>query len=165
MREAGPSLGGVEHGTSRPAPARVLVLYERGRNGEAALAAAAEFVTGSAAARITVVTLAPQDADPGACVVYTEPFNAAVREQASLELSEARSMLAALEQAAAYESLGAQRDAVARRLALGSGWHLVLVPARGLRYRLPFGAGRRLRRAARCEVRIVKARRRRSRSR
>jgi hypothetical protein len=139
------------------APLQVLVLYERGPNGAATLTVAAGLVRGSPAASLTVVTLAPTDTQPGSCVVYTEPFNAAIRGQASLELSEAQSMIGALGQVVvAYESLSGRRDPLARRVA-GGRWNLVLVPARGLRYRLPFGAGRRLRRAARCEVGVVRA--------
>jgi hypothetical protein len=138
---------------------QVLVLYEHGPNGAATLAAAAGLVRGSPAASLTVVTLAPTDAQPGSCVVYTEPYNAAIRAQASLELNEAHSMIGALCQVVAYESLSGRRDPLARRVA-GGRWDLVLVPARGLRYRLPLGTGRRLRRAARCEVRVVRADRR-----
>jgi hypothetical protein len=145
--------------------AHVLVLYEPGRNGAATLAVAAEFVTRFPDTHLAVVALGPQDTERRGCVVYSDALNAAVREQASRELIAARQMLGALAQRATFESLSGQRDAVARRLAAGSAWGLVLLPARGLHYRLPFGAGGRLRRAAGCEVRIVRAAARRRRPR
>jgi hypothetical protein len=49
----------------------VLVIYQRGRRGTAALAEGARLARHEGE-ELTVLTLAPQDADPAVCGVYTE---------------------------------------------------------------------------------------------
>jgi hypothetical protein len=71
----------------------VLVLYERGASGRATLAEGAR-AAARRSAPLTVLALAPQDTDPAACGVYTEPFNEGVRSAALDELAEARESLA-----------------------------------------------------------------------
>jgi hypothetical protein len=152
-------MGEVRAAAATPddATRNVLVLYEPGRCGAAALAEGAA-VAASSAATLTVVTLAPQDTNPG-CTVYADAYNAGVRDQASAELAEAGRLLSALGTQARYERLVEGRDPPLEEWVARGGFDLVLLPA----HRRPFvyrrRAARRLRRSRPCEVRICTARR------
>lgn len=133
----------------------VLVLYERGRGGTAALAEGAALAASSAAV-LTVVTLAPQDTSPG-CTVYGDAYNAGVRDQASAELSEARRLLIARGARARYERLVEGRDPPFEKWVAAGAFDLVLLPARRLPFGPPRKIARRLRRSGGCEVHIAAA--------
>ncbi len=81
-----------DRGGSGPPAARVLVVFEAGRSGAAALRAGAELA--EAGRELSVVTLAPQ-AKPLRCCGGggAGPYNCAVRAQADDELREARGLL------------------------------------------------------------------------
>jgi hypothetical protein len=83
-----------DHGGSGRSAGRVLVVFESGRSGAAALRAGAELA--EAGRELSVVTLAPQ-AKPLRCCGGggAGPYNCAVRAQASEELNEARDLLGA----------------------------------------------------------------------
>src|ERR1700694_1252371 len=96
MRRAGvtatrPTIPGGR-GATAGRPARVLVVFEPGRSGAAALREAAELA--EAGSELSVVTLAPQ-ARPLRCCGGdgAGPYNHAVREEAQTELHEARGLL------------------------------------------------------------------------
>lgn len=139
--------------TMHSAKRHVLVVYERGRGGEAALAEGAGLVASSAAV-LTVVTLAPQDTNPG-CTVYSDAYNAGVREQAGAELGEARRLLGAVGGQARYQRLVEGRDPPLEKWVAASAFDLVLLPARRLPYGPRHGTARRLRRSGDCEVRVA----------
>src|SRR5271154_6444706 len=91
---AAPNRGPVEgdRGGSGHSAGRVLVVFEAGRSGAAALRAGAELA--EAGNDLSVVTLAPQ-AKPLRCCGGggAGPYNCAVRAQADEELSQARDLL------------------------------------------------------------------------
>lgn len=132
----------------------VLVLYEAGCCGAAALAEGAALVAGSTAV-LTVVALAPQDSRPG-CTVYAAAYNVAVRDQASADLGEADRLLTARGVTARYELLVEGRDTPFEQWVARRAFDVVLLPAR----RGPFGRRRslvrRLRRSPGCEVRLCR---------
>ena len=83
---------------------RVLVVFEEGRGGEAALREGAELA--AAGAELSVVTLAPQ-AKPFKCCGGggPGPYNCAVRDQAQEELRQAQSLLGSLARRATFTVL------------------------------------------------------------
>jgi hypothetical protein len=131
----------------------VLVVYEAGRRGAAAVREAAELA--AAGAQLTVVTLAPQ-AKPLKCCGGggAGPYNCAVRDAAAEELSEARTLLGSLAERASFRTLiGSPRPPLADWAAERS-FDVVLVPS----YRFGRGGGRlarELRRATDADVRPV----------
>lgn len=138
-----------EDGGERP---NVLVVYEPCPSGRRALAAGLELT--DADGKLTVVTLAPQ-ADAGCCSRGgTAEYNCAVREEAELELREARALAGASVHRSAFRSLIEHRDQPFVRWAKQSGFDVVLLA----RHRLTRGGhswARKLRRATSAEVRVV----------
>jgi hypothetical protein len=133
---------------------RVLVLYERCHNAMAALREAVELT--STGGELAVVTLAPQ-ARPSRCCRGGQagPYNCAVREEAALELREAREILGPAAERAAFKVLIERRDAALTAWVAEQGFDVVLVPAR----RLTLGgnrAARKLRSSSAAEVRVVR---------
>ena len=147
---AGPADGASDAG----APARVAVVFERSSAGEAAVREAAELA--NAGRELYVVTLAPQ-ARP---MLWGRaggegPYNIAVREEAELELLEAREILGSVASRAQFKMLvGYPQPPLARWVAeheLG----LVLLPYRRL---TPGGNpfAKSLRKGTSAEVRLVR---------
>lgn len=143
---------------------RVLVLFESGRGGAAALELAAE----AALARptvLTVVCIAPQAMSGSRCGNSALEYNQALAESTATDLESARRRLAQLGVAASYELLieGANRSPVPFRVlaefAATGRFDLVLLPARR-RPLLPAAhpAAGALSRVAGAEVRVVDAR-------
>jgi hypothetical protein len=132
---------------------RTLVLFERGRCGAVALRRAAE-LTAASDVELTVVTLAPQAAPNRCCGPGVQPFNCAVREEAELELREARDMLGPGADRTTFKVLVEDRDPPLAVWVAERAFDLVLLPAHRLR---PGGhrAARKLRRSTAADVRVV----------
>jgi hypothetical protein len=135
---------------------RVAVIFERGRNGTAALAAASESAVRSGA-EITVVVLAPQAPASHGCVPSAAALNCAILDDATLELHEAADMLAAMPLDIRYKLLVDDADPPLQTYVAREHFDLVMLPAR--RRLLPGArrhpAVRKLRRVAGCDVRVV----------
>jgi len=134
--------------------ARVLVVFEPGRTGAAALRAAAELA--EAGSELSVVTLAPQ-ARPLRCCAggAAGPYNCAVRAEAEVELRQARNILGSAARRATFTVLAGCPDPPLTAWVAEHAFDLVLLPF----HRLTFGGGRlarELRRATTAEVRLVK---------
>jgi nucleotide-binding universal stress UspA family protein len=136
---------------------RIAVLFERGRNGTAALAAASQSAARSGA-EMTVVVVAPQAPASHGCIPSAAALNCAVLDEATLELREAADLLAAMPLDVRYKLLVDDADPPFQTYVAREHFDLVMLPAR--RRLLPAGAGRhpavrRLRRVAGCDVRVV----------
>jgi hypothetical protein len=132
---------------------RVLVVYEEGRAGAAALREAAELA--ASGAELVVVTLAPQ-AKPLRCCKGNGagPYNCAVRDAAAEELLQARTLLGSLATRASYTTLRGTPEPPLARWSAGQSFDTIIV--RGSRFSR--GGGRRardLRRASDADVRVV----------
>jgi Universal stress protein family len=155
MSDVGVTAGGVfRTRTGGPGPnTRVLVVFESGRCGEAALREAAE--RAAAGADLSVVTLAPQ-AKPLKCCGGggPGPYNCAVREEAHDELRQARSLLGSVAGRASFTALVGCPEPPLAEWAAERSFELILLPAHRL---APRGGrlARRLRRATAAEVRLV----------
>lgn len=137
----------------RAGSARVLVVFEAGRAGEAALREAAELAAGGA--ELSVVTLAPQ-AKPFKCCGGggPGPYNCAVRDQAQEELHQAQSLLGSLAQRATFTLLAGTPAPPLTEWSAAGAFDVIYLPAR----RFARGGGpraRALRRASSAEVRLV----------
>jgi hypothetical protein len=85
---------GQAHARPRGRDRRVLAVFEPGATGDATLREAAELA--EAGSELSVVTLAPQVRPPRCCGKGgTGPYNIAVREEAEVELRQARDILGA----------------------------------------------------------------------
>jgi hypothetical protein len=143
---------------------RVLVLFECGRGGDAALELAAEEALARPTA-LTVVCVAPQAMSGSRCGNSALEYNQVLAESAAGDLDSARRRLAQLGVSASYELLieGADRSPVPFRVlakfAAAGGVDLALLPARRrpLRATSHPAAGE-LSRVAGAEVRVVDAR-------
>jgi Universal stress protein family len=144
--------GGLGSGSG--APGRVAVVFERSDAGTAALREAAELA--NAGRELSVVTLAPQARPPSwGRAGGTGPYNIAVREEAELELREARDILGSVARRATFKVLvGCPRPPLATWVAQ-HGFGLVLLPHRRL---TPGGNpfARSLRKETSAEVRLVR---------
>jgi hypothetical protein len=108
-------------------PGRVAVVFERSRAGNAALREAAE--RANAGAELAVVTLAPQArAARWGRAGGEGPYNVAIRQEAQLELREARDILGSVAARATFNVLaGCPQPALASWVA-EHGIHLVVLP-------------------------------------
>jgi hypothetical protein len=96
--------GSVHGGSGSGAAGRVAVVFERGHTGTAALREAAELA--NAGRELSVVTLAPQARAPSwGRAGGTGPYNIAIREEAALELREARDILGSVASRATFQVL------------------------------------------------------------
>lgn len=134
--------------------ARVLVVFEGGRGGAAALREAAELA--AAGAELAVVTLAPQ-ATPFKCCGGggPGPYNCAVRDEADAELRQARSLLGSLAGRTTFATLVGTPAPPLAEWSAKQAFDLILLPA----HRLARGGGRlarELRRETPAEVRLVR---------
>lgn len=131
---------------------RVLVLYERSQSATAALREAAELT--SAGGELAVVALAPQ-ADPARCCgPGPGGYNCAIREEAQLDLREAREILGPAAERSTFKVLIERRDPPLAAWVAEQDFDTVLLPAR----RLTLGghrAARKLRSSGAKEIRVV----------
>ncbi len=144
------------HAPASPrAPARVLVLYEPGAGGAAALREAAAL--GGADTALTVVTLAPQSVQPHCCNrgPGVEVVNCVVRDEAERDLAQARAILGdAAAATATFRSLVGGQDPPLHAWAATRAFDVIVLPRRRFS---PVGHpfARRLRRASAGELRLV----------
>lgn len=143
-----------DFGFGDSAGGRVAVIFERSDAGAAVLREAAELA--SAGHVLSIVTLAPQ-ARPAMWgrAGGEGPYNIAVREEAKLELQEARDILGSVAGRATFQVLaGCPQPPLASWVA-HHGFELVLLPRRRL---TPGGNpfARRLRKETSAEVRLVR---------
>jgi hypothetical protein len=146
--------GSVAGGWGSGASGRVAVVFERGNSGAAALREAAELA--NAGRELTVVALAPQARTPGCCRAGgTGPYNVAIKEEAKLELREARDILGSVARRASFQMLsGCPQPPLASWVAQ-AGFGLVLLPHHRLTRRgNPFAKS--LRKETSAEVRLVR---------
>jgi hypothetical protein len=148
--------------TADPAPAergradgglRALAVYERSRNGEHTLREAAEMASGGA--RLTDVTLAPQAPRARCCGSGSGAYNCAMRDEAAVELRDARRLLGATADRVRFVVLVERRDPPLSIWVAEAGFQVVLVPAD----RFSRGGGalaRSLRRASAADVRLIR---------
>ncbi len=133
---------------------RVLVVFEAGHGGAAALREAAE--SAAAGAELSVVTLAPQ-AKPFKCCGGggPGPYNCAVRDQAHEELRQAQRLLGSVAQRATFTLLVGTPAPPLAEWSAGRAFDVIYLPAR----RFARGGGRQaraLRRASSAEIRLVR---------
>jgi hypothetical protein len=162
MTQATASIDGVEPRSGGAQPSvgpqsprlRVLVVYEEGRAGLAAIREAAELA--ASGAELTVVTLAPQ-ARPLKCCEGggAGPYNCAVRDAAAEELLQARAFLGSLAIRTSFTTLVGTPEPPLTAWSAGQSFDSIILPG----HRLERRGGRRardLRRATRADVRVVR---------
>jgi hypothetical protein len=136
------------------AAGRIAVVYERGDSGTAALREAAELA--NAGRGLSVVTLAPQARAPSwGRAGGTGPYNIAIREEAELELREARDILGSVASRATFKMLAGYPQPPLASWVAQQGFGLVLLP----RHRLTPGGNffaKSLRKKTSAEVRLVR---------
>ncbi len=146
--------GSIHGGPEAGAPARAAVVFERSPAGEAALREGAELANGGRL--LAVVALAPQ-ARPARWVRSggEGPYNAAIRDEAKLDLRFARELLGSVAGRATFILLaGCPQPPLAEWVA-EHGMGIVLLP----RHRFSRGGNlfaRSLRRETSAEVRLVR---------
>ncbi len=153
---AAPNRGTVEgdRGGSGHSARRVLVVFESGRSGAAALRAGAELA--ESGHELAVVTLAPQ-AKPLRCCGGggAGPYNCAVRAQADEELNEARELLGSAVKPAMLTVLVGHPDPPLIAWVGEHAFDIVVLPSRRLTRR-GGRLARYLRRATAAEVRLAR---------
>jgi len=132
---------------------RVLAVFEPGHTGEATLREAAELA--EAGSELSVVTLAPQ-AGPCRCCGKggTGPYNIAVREEAEIELRQARDVLGATAERASFTVLVGRPSPPLAAWAAERTFDLILLPSHRFT-RGGNGYAKGLRRATSAEVRLI----------
>jgi hypothetical protein len=142
----------VEPATGRR---RVLVLFESGRGGGAALDLGRELALAQPT-ELTVVCVAPQATSGARCGNSALDYNNVLAETTAKDLDRACERLAGFGVAASYELLLEGVDPPLERFTADGAFELVLLPARRRPLR---GAGHpaaaRLARVARAEVRVI----------
>jgi nucleotide-binding universal stress UspA family protein len=137
---------------------RVLVLFEPGRGGLAALDEACELALNWRAA-LTVVGVAPQ-ARSGQCTGPAAGYNDAVADTVVMELEQARKRLGEFGVDASYRLLIERTSPSLDEFAANGGFDLVLLPARRRPFRAAgHPAAKQLSGACVAEVRVIDARR------
>lgn len=148
-----PADGATDGGSAAGAAGRVAVVFERSDAGAAALREAAELA--NAGRQLSVVTLAPQARPQRWGRAGGEgPFNIAVRQEAQLELQEARDILGSVASRATFDVLAGCPQPPLASWVVRHEFGLVLLP----RQRLTVGGNplaRRLRQETSAEVRLV----------
>jgi nucleotide-binding universal stress UspA family protein len=135
---------------------RVLVLYEQGRGGSAAIDLARELVERENA-DLTVVGVAPQAPSGARCGNSAIEYNEMVADSVAGDLNQARERLGQAAERAAFVLLIDGADQTLEQLAASGGFDLVLLPARrrALRRGGRHPEAGRLRLSVGAEVRIV----------
>jgi hypothetical protein len=137
---------------------RVVVVYEHGRSGAAALDAARQLIESDGPA-LTVAAVAPQDRAMWCGATSAMDFNSAVQAAAREELDEARELIRPWAALAAFKLLVEGQDPPLPVWISDRGFDVVLLPARGLtvrRARHPAAAE--LRRKTAADVRVIDGR-------
>ncbi len=140
-----------------PRPAkRILVLFEPGRAGEAAVELARDLASREPST-VTVVGVAPQAPVMRGCLPSARDYNATVREAVARDLQRAEELLWVIGSRAESRLLVEGRDPPLEGLVSDGGYDLVLLPTRHRLLRPGHPAAARLRRAGGAEIRIVGA--------
>jgi nucleotide-binding universal stress UspA family protein len=141
-----------------PGGKRILVLFEAGRAGVAAVEQARELAEREGAT-VTVVSHAPQAPRMRGCVPSANDYNAAVRDSVARDLARAEELLWSIGSRADCRLLVEGVDPTLEELVWSERFDLVLLPARRRFLRaLDHPAAPRLRSRARAsEIRIVAA--------
>src|SRR6478609_2878343 len=147
----------IESDAVRSAGKRVVVLYEPGRTGSAALSLAGRLVGGDGSA-LTVVTVAPQDTRICCGAGSAIDYNRAVCEASAAELRQARELLGPVGNRALFKLLVQGKDPPLAAWIAAGGFGVVLLPAR----RRPLRSAKHpaadpLRRSTSAKVRVVDA--------
>jgi hypothetical protein len=144
---------GRPSGGAKP-PQRVLVVFEAGRRGAAALRAGVELAEAGSA--LSIVTLAPQAQAMWCCGGGAAgPYNCAIKDEARLELDEARKLLGAASEGAMFNVLVGHPDPPLAAWVAEHEFDVVLFGSA----RFTRGGGRfarKLRRASAAQVRLVR---------
>lgn len=134
------------------ASGRIAVVFQSGKSGSAALREAAKLARSGC--ELHVVTLAPQAERAKCCRSQCEgPYNIAVKEEAVLELDEARSILGSVAEEATFEVLEGSPEPPFAHWVAENGFGLVVLP----RARLTLGGSpfARSLRKTQADVRLV----------
>jgi hypothetical protein len=141
----------------RSAAKQVVVLYEPGRSGSAALDLARRLAEDDGSA-LTVVTVAPQDRRICCGAGSAIDYNRAVCEAADAELREARELLGPVGERAAFKLLVQDKDPPLAAWIAAGDFDVVLLPARRRPLRsAKHPAADQLHRSTTAEVRVVAA--------
>jgi hypothetical protein len=144
----------IESDAIRSAGRRVVVVYEPGRTGSAALDLAARLVGDGSG--LTVVGVAPHDARICCGAGSAIDYNAAVREAADDELRQARELLGHAGNRASFKLLVPGTDPPLAAWIDAAGFDVVLLPARRRLLRdARHPAADQLRKSTSAEVRVV----------
>lgn len=141
----------------RSAGKRVVVLYEPGRTGSAALDLAGRLV-GADGSALTVVSVAPQDTRVCCGAGSAIDYNRAVCEATDAELRQARELLGRAGNRASFKLLVQDKGPPLAAWIAAGGFDVVLLPARRRPLRtVKHPAADQLRRSTSAEVHIVDA--------
>jgi hypothetical protein len=141
----------------RSAGKRVVVLYEPGRTGSAALDLAGRLV-GDDGSALTVVTVAPQDTRICCGAGSAIDYNRAVCDAADAELRQARELLGHVANRASFKLLVQDKDPPLAAWIAAGGFDVVLLPARRRPLRsAKHPAADQIRKSTTAEVRVVDA--------
>lgn len=146
----------IESDAVRSAGKRVVLLYEPGRNGSAALDLAGRLV-GDDGCTLTVVSVAPQDTRICCGAGSAIDYNRAVCEAADAELRQARELLGFAGDRASFKVLVQDKDPPLAAWIAAGGFGVVLLPARRRPLRAKHPAADQIRTSTSAEVRIVDA--------
>jgi hypothetical protein len=147
----------IESDAVRSVGKRVVVLYEPGRTGSAALDLAGRLV-GDDGSALTVVSVAPQDTRICCGAGSAIDYNRAVCEAADAELRQARGLLGFAGNRASFKLLVQESDPPLAAWIAAGGFGVVLLPARRRPLRsAKHPAADQIRRSTSAEVRIVDA--------
>jgi len=140
---------------ARSAPERILIVYEHGRAGAAAIEFARELVERDDAS-VTVVGIAPRAPSGPRCGNSAVEYNEAVADSVARDLDEAKHRLGQAAARAAFVLLVEGADQTLEQLARSGGFDLVLLPAHRRPFRKPgHPAAAELSGVAGAEIRIV----------
>jgi hypothetical protein len=147
----------IESDAVRSAGKRVVVLYEPGRTGSAALDLAGRLV-GDDGSALTVVSVAPQDTRICCGAGSAIDYNRAVCEAADAELRQARELLDFAGNRASFKLLVQGKDPPLAAWIAAGGFGVVLLPARRRPLRsAKHPAADQIRRSTSAQVRVVDA--------
>jgi len=138
------------------APQRVLVLYEPGRAGDAAVDVARALAE-EHLANLTIASVVPQAVSGARCGGSAVDYNRAVRESVAKELDQARRRLGMLAGRAAFKLLIEGADPPLASWSAGLRFDLILLPARRRLLRARRHPAAAALRRTHAEVRIVGA--------
>jgi hypothetical protein len=132
---------------------RILVLFESGRAGMAAIDLAHQLAGDRS--NVTVVSVVPQAATGSRCGGSALEYNEMLRDTAGRELEQAREQIGEMNRPTAYELLVEGIDAPLEEWSAAAGFDLILLPARRRPLRGPAHPAAQALRRTGAEIRIV----------